>query len=106
MQNFMEIGPVVFAGEYLGMKIGCSSYNTSKPVHNDNLDKYTMTILSALHKHAEPDNDNLHKYTMTILSALHTRAPTFLESGFGIDVVHLRQDVALATIVRRHEKRS
>ena len=32
MQNFMEIGPVVFAGEYLGMKIGCSSYNTSKPV--------------------------------------------------------------------------
>ena len=84
MQNFMEIGPVVFAGEYLGMKIGCSSYNTSKPVHNDNLDKYTMTILSAL----------------------HTRAPTFLESGFGVDVVHLRQDVALATIVRRHEKRS
>ena len=32
MQNFMGIGPVVFAGEYLGMKIGCSSYNTSKPV--------------------------------------------------------------------------
>ena len=32
MQNFREIGPVVFAGEYLGMKIGCSSYSTSKPV--------------------------------------------------------------------------
>ena len=32
MQHFMEIGPVVFAGEYLGIKIGCSSYNTSKPV--------------------------------------------------------------------------
>ena len=33
MQNFMEIGPVVFAGEYLGIKIGCSSYNTTKPVY-------------------------------------------------------------------------
>ena len=28
----MEIGPVVFASEYLGIKIGCSSNNTSKPV--------------------------------------------------------------------------
>ena len=26
MQNFMEIGPVVFAGEYVGMKNGCGSY--------------------------------------------------------------------------------
>ena len=32
MQHFMEIGPVVFAGEYLGIKIGYSSYYTSKPV--------------------------------------------------------------------------
>ena len=32
MQNFMEIGSLVFAGEYLGIKIGCSSYNTSNPV--------------------------------------------------------------------------
>ena len=28
----MEIDPVIVAGEYLGMKIGCSSYITSKPV--------------------------------------------------------------------------
>ena len=35
MQNFMEIGLVVFAGEYLGIKIGCSSYNTSKPVEGE-----------------------------------------------------------------------
>ena len=32
MQNFMEIGPVVFAAEYVGMKNGCTSYNTSQPV--------------------------------------------------------------------------
>ena len=32
MQNFMETGPVVCSGEYVGMKSGCSSYNTSKPV--------------------------------------------------------------------------
>ena len=30
----MEINPVVFAGEYVGMKNGCASYNTSKPVMN------------------------------------------------------------------------
>ena len=35
MQNFMGIGPVVFAGEYVSMKIGCASYNTSKPVDSD-----------------------------------------------------------------------
>ena len=34
MQNFMEIGPVVFAAEYVGMKNGCTSYNTSKPVYH------------------------------------------------------------------------
>ena len=28
MQNFMEIGPIVFAGECVGTKIGCLSYNT------------------------------------------------------------------------------
>ena len=45
MQNFMEIGPVVFAGEYLGMKIGCSSYNTSKPVLHDHDSRLQVTIM-------------------------------------------------------------
>ena len=28
----MEIGPVAFAGECVSIRIGCASYNTSKPV--------------------------------------------------------------------------
>ena len=32
MQNFIAIGQVVFAGECVSIKTGCTSYNTSKPV--------------------------------------------------------------------------
>ena len=32
MQNFMEIGLVVFAGECVSIKTGCTPYSTSKPV--------------------------------------------------------------------------
>ena len=33
MRNFMEIGRVVFAGECVSIKTGCTSYNTSKPLN-------------------------------------------------------------------------
>ena len=47
MQNFMEIGPVVFAGECVSIKIGCSSYNTSEPVKSLLL-KTTIIIIIML----------------------------------------------------------
>ena len=63
MQNFMEIGPVVFAGEYLGMKIGCSSYNTSKPVlflsQTADIESPPATVVTCLASEGRPDSVSL-----------------------------------------------
>ena len=45
MQNFIEIAPVVFAGKCVSIKIGCTSYNTSKPVIKNWGDKAHSHIL-------------------------------------------------------------
>ena len=50
MQNFLEIGRVVFAGEYVSMKIGCASYDTSKPVKDRVASFFSvdMVVVSAI----------------------------------------------------------